>query len=586
MKNAVAIVLCAAGLSGCFTSNVLVTIRPDGSGTVEQTTTIHPAAIVEFQRLASPEPGANHPDPVGAFRDLRRGLEDSARALRAGTNLRLRSSRAIDTASSTGWVMTYDFDDISALNLDLLPQVPGAHGFVPAAKDTDAATIVRTTLDPLPDGLERLTFRFPNFAVDPSAEPPASWATGSSAEMSSFRKLMEGSRITLAVDSEAPIVRTNSPFRRENRVTLLDADLPKALFSKEIGMLAATPSTFHELLTLLGDLPGVMLARDHEITIDLQNPSTAVAAQPAQPSTPSASDTEIFLASLLSTGGKLIIGPPINISNNPGYDNQPSFTASGNEILFASSRGDAAPPRDGRGASQATPATGIFRYDISSRTKWRVTNTPEGEFSPLMMSDGKNISIVRVEADGTQRLWQVANSDNARGASSVILAEIKPVGYYAWMDDRTVALFVLGQNGQPSTLQVADLQTGKAQTCASDIGRSIQRMPSGDVSFVQRAHSSAGATTLTIKRLARSASSGSFQIDTLVAAPSGAADPFLTWMPDGSALAAVNSTLYQWRAGDSAWTAVANLGAFGLRDVTRLAVSPKGNRIAIVAAAK
>ena len=57
-------------------------------------------------------------------------------------------------------------------------------------------------------------------------------------------------------------------------------------------------------------------------------------------------------------------------------------------------------------------------------------------------------------------------------------------------------------------------------------------------------------------------------------------------MPDGSALVAVNSSLYQWREKTSTWTAVANLEAFGLRDVTRLAVSPKGDRIAIVASAK
>jgi hypothetical protein len=57
-------------------------------------------------------------------------------------------------------------------------------------------------------------------------------------------------------------------------------------------------------------------------------------------------------------------------------------------------------------------------------------------------------------------------------------------------------------------------------------------------------------------------------------------------MPDGSALIAVNSILYQWHTGDSAWAVVANLAAFGLREVTRLAVSPKGDRIAIVAAAK
>src|SRR5882672_6906396 len=115
MKNAVALVLCAAGLSGCFTSNVLVTIRPDGSGTVEQTVTIRPAAITEFQKLASAEPAANHPDPVAAFRDLRRELESSSKAQQGGTNLRRRSSRAIDTATATGWVMTYEFDDVSVL---------------------------------------------------------------------------------------------------------------------------------------------------------------------------------------------------------------------------------------------------------------------------------------------------------------------------------------------------------------------------------------------------------------------------------------------------------------------------------------
>ena len=131
---------------------------------------------------------------------------------------------------------------------------------------------------------------------------------------------------------------------------------------------------------------------------------------------------------------------------------------------------------------------------------------------------------MRVEADGTQRLWQVANSDNARGETSVILPEIRPVGYYAWMDDRTVALFVLGQNGQPSTLQVADTQTGKVEIVASDIGRSIQRMPSGGVSFVHRERRSADpstTTTLTIKRLFKTSTSSSVQVGVPTAPPPG-----------------------------------------------------------------
>ena len=45
-----------------------------------------------------------------------------------------------------------------------------------------------------------------------------------------------------------------------------------------------------------------------------------------------------------------------------------------------------------------------------------------------------------------------------------MLADVKPVGYHAWADDHTLALFVLGQ---PATLQLADTRTGKAESPAA-----------------------------------------------------------------------------------------------------------------------
>ena len=579
------IAVCAIGLSGCFTSDVLITVRPDGSGMVEQTVTIRPAALLAFDKLASPELAANAQNPDDMSRRFQKDYDKWAEAAHLGGNLRPRSVRPIKTAEATGWALTYEFDDVTEMRLQLVPHVPGLSGFYQvASKDPGASTTVSATLKPVNETLERFTFQFPAFAIDPTSEPPTAWASGSAEEMLQLQKLIQGSRVTIAVQSTAPIVATNSPFREQNRVTLFDIDVARALFSKQMSTLASTPPTFEELLATLADLPGVTLAHEHQVTIDVRNPSTQISAN-APPSSTAPPDTEIYLASLLTKDGNLVVGPPVNITRSPGYDNQPSFTPDGKQILFASVRRGLATARDNpKGLGAASPATDIYRYDIDDRHISWVTNTPEGEFSPEVMPDGRNISVVRVEADGTQRLWQINASAN-RTESAVLLPDVKRLGYYAWIDLATVALFILGENGRPSTLQLADTRTGGLQSIAADIGRSIQRMPSGGISFVQHSHESS-IPPLTLHYLFKKPGATAFDDGQLVALPAGATDPYVAWMPDGAALVALNSTLYRWRPGEPEWMAVANLAAFGLRDVTRLAVSPQGDRIAIVASAK
>jgi hypothetical protein len=139
-------------------------------------------------------------------------------------------------------------------------------------------------------------------------------------------------------------------------------------------------------------------------------------------------------------------------------------------------------------------------------------------------------------------------------------------------------LYVLGESGRPSTLQIASIDDGTTETVATDIGRSLQRMPSGAISFVQR-EAQGGSATAVVKEL----DVRTRQTRTLVKPAAAISDPYVTWMPDGVALMAAGSTIYRWRAGDPEWTVVAHLDRFGLHDVTRLAVSPQGDRLAIVA---
>jgi hypothetical protein len=284
------------------------------------------------------------------------------------------------------------------------------------------------------------------------------------------------------------------------------------------------------------------------------------AIQPPAPPASSPPDTEIFLAPLES-GAK--VGRPVNITNSPGYDNQPSFTADGASVLFTSIRG---------GGRQ----TDIYRFDIASGTTSQVTRTPESEYSPTVTPDGAHISVIRVEADGTQRLWRFTLDGRA---PELVLPGVKPVGYHAWAGDHTLVLFVLGS---PATLRLADTSGGEAEILVTGINRSIQQIPGGTISFVARTGGEAGApATLSIREL----DPRSRRITPLVDAPAGAREADCAWTPDGMLVMAEKDVLYGWRRGQAGWNRLADLAALGLHGVTRIAISPKGDRIALVAAA-
>jgi hypothetical protein len=278
--------------------------------------------------------------------------------------------------------------------------------------------------------------------------------------------------------------------------------------------------------------------------------------------------TEVFLADFNESGNRIEIGKPENISNSPGYDNQPSFTPDGAAVLFTSVRGDRKPDP---GNSAAT-GSDIFRYEISSRRLSQVFSTPEAEYSPTVTPDGSHLSVVRVEADGTQRLWRFA-IDGSR--PELVLADVKPVGYHAWIDANTVAVFVLGR---PATLQVVSSSGGSARTLATDIGRSLQRMPGGGISFVQR-ETANDKTTVTVMHF----DPATRAIAPLVKMIDGVNDPDLAWTPDGTLLVANAGKLYGWRRGEPAFSVRADLEALGLAGVSRMAVSPRGTSIALVA---
>ncbi|CAN5674948.1 hypothetical protein BH23ACI1_BH23ACI1_12290 [soil metagenome] len=289
--------------------------------------------------------------------------------------------------------------------------------------------------------------------------------------------------------------------------------------------------------------------------------------------------SEIYLLTLKADGDAVRLGEPINISNNQGYDNQPCFTPDGRSILFTSNRSRVV-STPLAGAEPPPSQTDIYRFDIASKQIRQVTDTLESEYSPTITPDGQGISVIRVEGDGTQRLWRFG-LDGA--APVLVLTDVKPVGYHAWIDRHRLALFILGDRGQPATLQLADTRTGQAEVIATDIGRSIQRMPSGAISFVQREAAGEGDARRLLVRQFDPGAAGEARVSALVTVPPGISQPDLAWMPDGSLLLAHDGKLHRWAGAAAGWNVAADLAALGVRGASRLAVSPAGDWLAIVA---
>jgi dipeptidyl aminopeptidase/acylaminoacyl peptidase len=252
---------------------------------------------------------------------------------------------------------------------------------------------------------------------------------------------------------------------------------------------------------------------------------------------------------------------PQPVATERGYENQPFFSNDGRAILFT--------------ANRDRKQTDIYEFDRIARRIRQLVATPEAEYSATITPDGAGFSVIRVEADGTQRLWRFdRNGTNPR----VVLTDIKPVGYHAWIDENRLVLFVLGQ---PPTLQLASVATGKAEIKARDIGRSLHRMADRrSVSFVQREADG--------EHWVKALEPASGAITPIVRAAPGSTARDCAWLPDGTLLMSSGTRILAHRPSASAkpadvvWHDVFDAAAHQLGDVTRMAVAPDGKTLAIV----
>lgn len=258
-------------------------------------------------------------------------------------------------------------------------------------------------------------------------------------------------------------------------------------------------------------------------------------------------DTEVYLFQLKKEGTAYQLSEAKNISDNPGYDNQPSFWPDGKSVIYARTVDD---------------QTEIARYFVESGETEIITNTKQGsEYSPTPMPDGR-ISSIRLDTTGLQLLYAY----DLQGNSEVLVEELV-IGYHAWVSKKEIISFVLGD---PATMQLINTKSGKAKVMGEKIGRSLHKIPHLEGwSYVDKSNNSWGIKSMD--------SYGN--VDRFVMALEGSED--YCWTAYGDMIMGKGSKLYSWTDGGG-WTEFADLAALGISDVSRLATSWEGDQLVVV----
>ncbi len=180
-------------------------------------------------------------------------------------------------------------------------------------------------------------------------------------------------------------------------------------------------------------------------------------------------ETDLYLFNFTRTGDNFRFKNPTYLSNfNPsGYNNQPSFKDNSSLYITTDVYGN---------------KNDIIELNLIKKSLLRVTATDEDEYSPAVSPHHGHFSCVRVEKDGTtQLLWTYPEDRSNFGGN--VLRTIGNVGYYIWLSQEEVALFLVDDTHK---LAIANIETDKNEIIIDDIGRCLKVDRNGNVIFVHK----------------------------------------------------------------------------------------------------
>ena len=238
-------------LTGCFQASVTIHVKPDGSGTVDQTITMSEATIAQFKAMSGGKDGQKGPHEIDE-------AKLKQQAAKMGEGVTFVSAKPIKADGKQGFTATFAFADISKMQVSQMPDMGDGGG----KKDDIGFQFAKGSPSVL-------TIKMPPAKKNEAAGAPDQ---DNDQMMAMMKEMFKDMRISFAVDVQGAIQQTNASHRDGQKVTLLDMEFAKVM-SDPAKFKAFTkvkdPNTA-EAKALLKTIPGVKIETENPVTIRFQ----------------------------------------------------------------------------------------------------------------------------------------------------------------------------------------------------------------------------------------------------------------------------------------------------------------------------
>ena len=239
----------ATSLTACLNSTTLVKVKPDGSGTVEQTTLVNMAAL---KGMAG---GQASSAPMTSREELERT------AARMGKGVRLLSTEPVKGANGfEGTKAIFTFDDINLVEVSQDPNMGGGSG---GGKSESPVKFNFTRSG----ATSTLTI---NIADRPGSGKPQEPSTPTEMPdltnpmiMGMIKSMFQGFKVNMELEVVGSIVKTNAEYVDGPRITMLEMDMA-ALLADEAKLKAlqgkiSPDASFSDIKPYLKDIKGIKI---------------------------------------------------------------------------------------------------------------------------------------------------------------------------------------------------------------------------------------------------------------------------------------------------------------------------------------